>query len=303
MSVIGRIHSFESCGTVDGPGIRFITFFQGCLMRCLYCHNRDTWDTHGGKEVTVEDLMKEVVTYRHFMNASGGGVTASGGEAILQAEFVRDWFRACKKEGIHTCLDTNGFVRRYDPVIDELLEVTDLVMLDLKQMNDEIHQNLVGVSNHRTLEFAKYLANKNVKVWIRYVVVPGWSDDDDSAHRLGEFTRDMGNVEKIELLPYHELGKHKWVAMGEEYKLDGVKPPKKETMERASMLCPNLPCSSPFLLGRLSGRCLNEKPRPVCAGGVLESCVVPVPTAHCRRPPPHARRPLRRMAQLVVVLR
>ena len=188
MSVIGRIHSFESCGTVDGPGIRFITFFQGCLMRCLYCHNRDTWDTHGGKEITVEELMKEVVTYRHFMNASGGGVTASGGEAILQAEFVRDWFRACKKEGIHTCLDTNGFVRRYDPVIDELLEVTDLVMLDLKQMNDEIHQNLVGVSNHRTLE--------------------------------------------IELLPYHELGKHKWVAMGEEYKLDGVHPPKKETMER-----------------------------------------------------------------------
>lgn len=123
--VIGRIHSFESCGTVDGPGIRFITFFQGCLMRCLYCHNRDTWDTHGGKEITVEDLMKEVVTYRHFMNASGGGVTASGGEAILQAEFVRDWFRACKKEGIHTCLDTNGFVRRYDPVIDELLDVTE----------------------------------------------------------------------------------------------------------------------------------------------------------------------------------
>ncbi|MDF4192065.1 radical SAM protein, partial [Ligilactobacillus salivarius] len=104
--VIGPIHSFGSWGSVDGPGIRFITFFWGCLMRCLYCHNRDTWDTHGGKEVTVEDLMKEVVTYRHFMNASGGGVTASGGEAILQAEFVRDWFRACKKEGIHTCLDT-----------------------------------------------------------------------------------------------------------------------------------------------------------------------------------------------------
>ena len=145
---------------------------------------------------------------------------------------VVDFYRACKKEGIHTCLDTNGFVRRYDPVIDELLEVTDLVMLDLKQMNDEIHQNLVGVSNHRTLEFAQYLAKKNINVWIRYVVVPGWSDDDDSAHRLGEFTRDMGNVEKIELLPYHELGKHKWVAMGEEYKLDGVHPPKKETMER-----------------------------------------------------------------------
>ncbi|STU91161.1 pyruvate formate-lyase activating enzyme [Klebsiella pneumoniae subsp. ozaenae] len=137
-----------------------------------------------------------------------------------------------RKKASTPCLDTNGFVRRYDPVIDELLEVTDLVMLDLKQMNDEIHQNLVGVSNHRTLEFAQYLAKKNINVWIRYVVVPGWSDDDDSAHRLGEFTRDMGNVEKIELLPYHELGKHKWVAMGEEYKLDGVHPPKKETMER-----------------------------------------------------------------------
>ncbi|CAK9884575.1 MAG: Pyruvate formate-lyase 1-activating enzyme [Candidatus Erwinia impunctatus] len=232
MSVIGRIHSFESCGTVDGPGIRFITFFQGCLMRCLYCHNRDTWVTHGGQEITVDELMKEVVTYRHFMNASGGGVTASGGEAILQAEFVRDWFRACKKEGINTCLDTNGFVRRYDPVIDELLDVTDLVMLDLKQINDEIHQVLVGVSNHRTLGFAHYLAKKKIRTWIRYVVVPGYTDDDDSAHRLGAFTRDMGNVEKIEMLPYHELGKHKWTTMGEEYKLDGVHPPRAETMER-----------------------------------------------------------------------
>jgi len=232
MSTIGRIHSFESCGTVDGPGIRFITFFQGCLMRCLYCHNRDTWDTHGGKEITVEELMKDVLSYRHFMNASGGGVTASGGEAILQAAFVRDWFRACKAEGIHTCLDTNGFVRRYDPVIDELLDVTDLVMLDLKQINDDIHQILVGVSNHRTMDFARYLAKKGIRTWIRYVIVPGYTDDDDSAHRLGEFTRDMKNVEKIELLPYHELGKHKWTAMGEEYKLDGVKPPKADTMDR-----------------------------------------------------------------------
>lgn len=232
MSCNGRIHSFESCGTVDGPGIRFITFFQGCLMRCLYCHNRDTWDTHGGKEITVEALMKDVLSYRHFMNASGGGVTASGGEAMLQAEFVRDWFRACKAEGIHTCLDTNGFVRRYDPVIDELLDVTDLVMLDLKQINNDIHQTLAGVSNQRTLEFAHYLQKKGKRTWIRYVVVPGYSDDDASAHQLGEFTQPMANVEKIELLPYHELGKHKWIAMGEEYKLAGVKPPTKEVMER-----------------------------------------------------------------------
>ncbi|WP_288656310.1 pyruvate formate lyase 1-activating protein [Pantoea sp. UBA6567] len=232
MSAVGRIHSIESCGTVDGPGIRFITFFQGCLMRCLYCHNRDTWDTHAGKTATVEELMRDVIACRHYMNASGGGVTASGGEAILQAEFVRDWFRACKQAGIHTCLDTNGFVRRYDPVIDELLEVTDLVMLDLKQINDEIHEILVGVSNHRTLDFARYLQKKNKRTWIRYVVVPGYSDDDDSAHRLGRFTADMQNVKKIELLPYHELGKHKWEAMGETYQLAGVRPPARETMER-----------------------------------------------------------------------
>lgn len=232
MALTGRIHSFESCGTVDGPGIRFIVFFQGCLMRCLYCHNRDTWDTHAGREVSVDELMREVVSYRHFIQASGGGVTASGGEAILQAAFVRDWFTVCKQQGYHTCLDTNGFVRRYDAVIDELLAVTDLVMLDLKQINDDIHQKLVGVSNNRTLEFARYLADKGISTWIRYVIVPGWTDDDDSAHQLGAFTCDMANIEKIELLPYHELGRHKWLAMGETYQLEGVKPPPKQTMER-----------------------------------------------------------------------
>ncbi|VGM95627.1 Pyruvate formate-lyase 1-activating enzyme [uncultured Avibacterium sp.] len=214
MSVLARYHSYESCGTVDGPGIRFILFLQGCLMRCKYCHNRDTWDLHGGKEISVEDLMKEVVTYRHFMNASGGGVTASGGEAVLQAEFVRDWFRACKKEGIHTCLDTNGFVRHYDHIIDELLDVTDLVLLDLKELNDRVHQNLIGVPNKRTLEFARYLQKRNQPVWIRYVVVPGWTDSDEDVHLLGQFIQDMHNIEKVELLPYHRLGAHKWEAMG-----------------------------------------------------------------------------------------
>lgn len=232
MSTIGRIHSFESCGTVDGPGIRFILFMQGCLMRCKYCHNRDTWDLHGGKDITVEELMKEVVTYRHFMNASGGGVTASGGEAILQAEFVRDWFRACKEQGINTCLDTNGFVRHYDHVIDELLDVTDLVLLDLKQLDDTIHQNLIGVPNKRTLEFAKYLEKRNQKTWIRYVVVPGYTDDEHSVQLLGEFIKDMKNIEKVELLPYHQLGKHKWETLGLKYELEDVKPPTKESLEK-----------------------------------------------------------------------
>lgn len=228
---IGRYHSFESAGTVDGPGIRFILFLQGCLMRCKYCHNRDTWDLDGGKEISVEELMKEVVTYKHFMRATGGGVTASGGEAVLQAEFVRDWFKACKAEGINTCLDTNGFVRHYNDVIDEMIDYTDLVLLDLKQLNDEIHQDLIGVPNKRTLAFAHYLEKRNQPTWIRYVVVPGYTDDDDSVHRLGKFIEGMRNIEKVELLPYHRLGAHKWEMLGYDYELKDVEPPSKERLE------------------------------------------------------------------------
>ncbi|MCU8012642.1 pyruvate formate lyase 1-activating protein [Shewanella sp. SM74] len=232
MAVIGRIHSVESFGTVDGPGIRFITFMQGCLMRCQYCHNRDTWDLDGGKEVLVDELMSQIISYRPFLDASNGGVTASGGEAILQAEFVAELFTACQQEGIHTCLDTNGFVRKYTPVIDELLDHTDLVLLDIKHMNDEKHIELTKVSNHRTLQFAQYLAERNQATWIRYVVVGGFTDDEASALQLAEFIKPMKNIEKVELLPYHELGKHKWEAMGESYQLDGISPPSRETMEK-----------------------------------------------------------------------
>ncbi|MGL5410954.1 MAG: pyruvate formate lyase 1-activating protein, partial [Shewanella sp.] len=208
------------------------TFMQGCLMRCQYCHNRDTWDLDGGKEVQVDELMSQIISYRPFLDASNGGVTASGGEAMLQAEFVAELFKACKKEGIHTCLDTNGFVRKYTPIIDELLDHTDLVLLDIKQMNDDKHIELTKVSNHRTLQFAQYLANRNQTTWIRYVVVGGFTDDEASALTLAEFIKPMTNIEKVELLPYHELGKHKWEAMGETYQLDGVSPPSRETMEK-----------------------------------------------------------------------
>ncbi|MGL5285490.1 pyruvate formate lyase activating enzyme [Aeromonas sp. RU39B] len=233
MSVIGRIHSVETCGTVDGPGIRFIVFLQGCLMRCKYCHNRDTWDTDGGREVTVPELMKDITSYRHFINASGGGVTASGGEAMLQQAFVAELFAACKAEGIHTCLDTNGFVRNYDAQLDAVLAVTDLVLLDIKQINDDKHIPLTHVSNRYTLEFARHLARLGKKMWIRYVVVPTWTDDDESAEGLGRFIAELGDcVEKIELLPYHELGKHKWEVLGDTYELGEIHPPKKDTMER-----------------------------------------------------------------------
>jgi len=225
------VHSTESCGTVDGPGIRFITFFQGCVLRCLYCHNRDCWKLNEGREVTVQELMNELRPYRSFMDASGGGITASGGEALLQPEFIRDYFRACKEEGIHTCLDTSGYVRRYDEVLDDLMAETDLVMLDLKQVDDEKHRILVGVPNKKMLDFAMYLNKIGKKTWIRHVVVPGYSDDEHSARQLGEFIQNMDNIEQIELLPYHELGKHKWTELGEKYALDNVKPPSKETME------------------------------------------------------------------------
>ncbi|MGX9463095.1 pyruvate formate lyase 1-activating protein [Shewanella sp. A14] len=229
---LGRIHSVESFGTVDGPGIRYIAFMQGCLMRCQYCHNRDTWDLDGGKLMSVDDIMSQLVSYQPFLDASGGGITASGGEAILQAQFVSELFEACKKQGIHTCLDTNGFVRKYEPVIDELLDNTDLVLLDIKQMNDAKHIELTNVSNHRTLQFAQYLTKRNIKTWIRYVVVAGFTEDIASAIALADFIKQMANVEKVELLPYHPLGEHKWQAFGETYTLADVSPPSTDTMQK-----------------------------------------------------------------------
>ncbi|WP_028117641.1 pyruvate formate lyase 1-activating protein [Ferrimonas senticii] len=231
MSVKGRIHSWETCGTVDGPGIRFIVFMQGCQMRCQYCHNRDTWDMKGGKEVTVEEVLSQLDSYKHFFAASGGGMTISGGEALLQMEFVRDMFRGAQGIGVHTCLDTNGYIKGHSELLDEVLDATDLVMLDLKQINDDVHQNLVGVSNKRPLEFAQYLAKRNIKTWIRYVVVPGFTDDLESAEKLAEFIAPMTNIDKVELLPYHELGAHKWESLGHDYPLKGVRPPARETME------------------------------------------------------------------------
>ena len=228
----GIIHSIETGGTVDGPGIRFVVFMQGCLMRCLYCHNRDTWDmkTDKSQEVTVDELMQKVISYRFYFKATGGGVTASGGEPLLQADFIRDWFRACKAYGIHTCLDTNGYARQYTHILDDLMDHTDLVMLDLKQMNPEIHKVLVGVPNTRTLRFAEYLAARKQPTRVRYVIVPGYSDDMESAHLLGQYIAPMDNILDVELLPYHELGAHKWALCGDTYKLEGVHPPPKETV-------------------------------------------------------------------------
>lgn len=228
---LARYHSFESCGTTDGPGIRFILFLQGCLMRCLYCHNRDTWDVHGGKTIDVDTLMQEVLSYQHYMRASGGGVTASGGEPLLQPEFLNEWFRACHKHNIHTCLDTNGFVKHYTKTLDDLMEVTDLIMLDLKQLDKDTHRMLIGVKNDKTLRFLDYIQEHNKKIWIRHVLVPGYTDSKEHLEALAEQLKKIKNLERFELLPYHELGVHKWNTLGETYKLADVKAPTKARMQ------------------------------------------------------------------------
>lgn len=234
MTTEAILHSIETCGAVDGPGLRYIAFFQGCLMRCLYCHNRDSWplQSDSSQTITLEALMKEVLSYRFYLKASGGGVTASGGEPLLQYEFVAEWFAQCKQAGLSTCLDTNGYARFYDETLDYLLDNTDLVMLDLKQIDPKRHQELVGVHVDKTLKFAQYLKQRQQKVRVRLVVVPTYTDDDATAHRLGEFIADMDNVIEVELLPYHELGAHKWALFGDSYKLTGITPPPLSTLER-----------------------------------------------------------------------
>ena len=229
-TLYGHIHSLESFGTVDGPGIRLVIFMQGCLWRCKYCQNPDTWDLHGGKQQTVQDIMRIVLEYQAYFKFSGGGVTVSGGEPLLQAEFLKELFKECFRYGIHTCLDTNGYAAHLTEPIHELIRYTDLVLLDIKQMENQRHLQLTKMSNKPTLAFAEYLAERGKPVWVRYVIVEGYTTDLESAHALGRFLSPMKNVEKVELLPYHALGEYKWAALGEHYELTGVKPPASETV-------------------------------------------------------------------------
>ncbi len=228
----GRIHSIETGGAVDGPGIRYIVFLQGCNFKCIYCHNRDTWDATKGQKTTVDELMKEIKTYDPFFIASGGGVTASGGEASIQAKFVGALFKEVHKAGYNTCLDTNGYFVAYNEDQVNLINETDLFLLDLKCMDDERHKVLTGRTNKYTLEFAKYLKAHGKKMWIRLVVVPTYTDDDENARKMGEFIKELGDsVDRVELLAYHELGKHKWAFFNDPYKLEGITPPSAETMK------------------------------------------------------------------------
>lgn len=214
----GRIHSIETCGTVDGPGIRFVVFLQGCPLRCQYCHNPDTWETNGGHETTVDELVEEIQKYRSYMKFSGGGVTVSGGEPLLQADFVRALFKRCRKLGIHTALDTSGF-QTITPSVVALLAVTDLVLLDIKSTNAATYQTITGAPVDTSLLFARYLSDHQIPMWVRFVYVPGLSDNEDEIRAMAKFLLGLKNLQKTEVIPFHKMGEYKWAQLGYAYTL------------------------------------------------------------------------------------
>jgi len=232
MSRKGRIHSLETFGTVDGPGIRFVLFMQGCLMKCQYCHNPDTWHFDGGREVTVEEVLAEIEPYIHYYRSSGGGLTISGGEPTLQAGFVTEVFREVKARwALHTTLDSNGFNNAEK--LHELMDVTDLVLLDIKHIDDHEHRLLTGVSNEQTLHTAKWLSDHGKKMWVRHVFVPGIHDREEHLRNLGKFIGTLQGVEKFEILPYHQMGIYKWKELGRTYPLENVPSPTEQQVEWA----------------------------------------------------------------------
>lgn len=235
-----RVHSIETYGTVDGPGIRYVLFMQGCLLRCQFCHNPDTWKMGDGKLMSVKEIVADVKDYLPFFQASGGGVTVSGGEPLLHTKFLAELFKELKKIGVHTALDSSGGcfsnAKSFIDSLDDLIVNTDLVLLDLKQIDPEKHKKLTGASNEHIFDFAHYLAEKQIPVWVRHVLIPGVTDIDEDLHRLGEFIQTLSNVQKIDVLPYHELGVYKWQELGLEYPLAGVNPPTEERVKNAEKI-------------------------------------------------------------------
>ncbi len=229
--MVGRVHSIESFGTVDGPGVRLVVFLQGCPMRCQYCHNPDTWKMTGGQEMTVDKILGLYEKNRAFYNR--GGITVTGGDPLVQIDFVTELFSVAARRGIHTCLDTSGITFQPDrPKViekfDKLVSVTDLVMLDIKHINPEGHRKLTGQPLEPILAFARYLDERAIPVWIRHVVVPGITFDQTELYRLGRFIGTLRNVKALDVLPYHDMGKVKYENLGIDYPLKDTPPLTKE---------------------------------------------------------------------------
>ena len=229
-----KVHSIETFGAVDGPGIRFVLFLQGCHLQCKYCHNRDTWDINGGSYKSLDELFDKIIRYKNYIFPNGG-VTVTGGEPLLQAKFILELFKKLKKEGIHTCIDTSGIIALTDD-IKEVLKFTDLVLLDIKHIDNEKCKELVGKSNKLELEFAKYLSDNNIPIWIRQVLIPGYTDEEQDLLKLKEFISSLKTVEKVELLPYHSIGEFKWKKLGLKYPLEGVPQASDNDIARAKQI-------------------------------------------------------------------
>lgn len=232
--MVAKIHSVETFGAVDGPGIRFVVFMQGCPMRCMYCHNPDTWDMTTGKEITAQELFEQICKYKHYFGKDGG-VTLSGGEPLLQLDFAIELFTKLKEQNIHACIDTSGIVYgindETDNKIDKLLNLTDLVLLDIKHIDNNKHKKITGKSNANILKFASHLDQRNIPVWIRYVLVPTLTDDMEDIKQLRRFLDTLNNIKKIEVLPYHTMGVNKYESLNLDYKLKGINSPTKELVE------------------------------------------------------------------------
>ena len=235
----GRIHSVESFGSADGPGVRYIVFLKGCNMRCQYCHNPDTWAKDGGELMTPEEVLKKALRYKTYWKEKGG-ITVSGGEALLQIDFVTELFRLAKEKGVNTCLDTSGnpfsLEEPFKSKFDELMKYTDLFMLDIKHIDDAAHRKLTGQTNQNILEMAAYLSDHGKAMWIRHVLVPGLTDDEEGLRRTADFIASLKTVQRVEVLPYHTLGLFKWQKLGIPYPLPDAVPPTAEQVRRAEEL-------------------------------------------------------------------
>ena len=228
-NVMGRIHSVESFGTLDGPGIRYVLFLQGCPLRCVYCHNPDSWHCSGGQEIGSVDVVKDILRYHNFIKR--GGVTLSGGEPLMQADFTASVLEGCREHGLHTAIDTSGAVSLL--ACSKAVDAADLLLLDIKAAEDALFRKITGRGMDNTVELLNYCENSGKSIWIRHVLVPGLTLEGSQLHKLGELLKPFTCIERVELLPFHKMGEYKWEALGEAYTLTDTQPPEPRQVDKA----------------------------------------------------------------------